>query len=77
MFVKHRFGCIPLQIIQNLQSCGVKSDFIIFLMKKQCKYFSNNSYTGVFIKPGIVTKLRTLGQLRRRSVASLEFAWKK
>ena len=32
-------------------------------------YFSNNTYTGVFIKPRTVTKLRTLGQLRHRSVA--------
>ena len=35
------------------------------------KYFSNNSYTGVFIRPRTVTKLRTLSQLRHRSVASL------
>ena len=29
-----------------------------------------NSYTGVFMKPRNVTKLRTLGQLRHRSVAN-------
>ena len=38
-------------------------------MKKQCKYFSINSYTGVFIKPRIVTMRINLGQLRHRSVA--------
>ena len=35
------------------------------------KYLSNNSYTGVFIKPRTVTKLRTLVQLRHISVATL------
>ena len=39
-------------------------------MKKQCKYFSKNAYTEVFIKPRTLTKLRTFGQLRRRSVAT-------
>ena len=34
------------------------------------KHFSNNSYTGVFIKPLTVIKLRTLGQLRHVSGAS-------
>ena len=52
-------GCIPSQIIQNLLSCGVYYEFIIFLIKK-----------GVSIKPRTVTKLSTLGQLRHRSVAS-------
>ena len=37
--------------------------------KKKVKYFPNDSYTGVFIRPRTVTKLRTLGQLRHRSVA--------
>ena len=37
-------------------------------MKKQCKNFSNNFYTGVFIAPRTVAKFRTLGQLRHRSV---------
>ena len=37
-------------------------------MKK--RMFSKNSYTGVFIRPRTVTKLRTLGQLRHRSVAT-------
>ena len=41
------------------------------MKKKQCKYISNNSYTGVFIRPRTVTKLRTLGKLRHRSVAKL------
>ena len=40
-------------------------------MKKQCKYFPNNHYTQVFIRPLTVTKLKTLGQLRNRSVARL------
>ena len=35
-------------------------------------YFPNNSYTGVFIKPRTVTKLRTLGQLRHRNVAIMD-----
>ena len=39
-------------------------------MKKEVKYFPNDSYTGVFVRPRTVTKLRTLGQLRHRSVAS-------
>ena len=39
--------------------------------KKKFKYFSNNSYTGVFIKPQTVNKLRTLGHLRHRSVANI------
>ena len=34
-------------------------------------YFPNDSYTGVFIRPRTVTKLRTLGQLKHRSVATL------
>ena len=40
--------------------------------KKKVKYFPNDSYTGVFvfIRPRTVTKLRTLGQLRHRSVAN-------
>ena len=38
--------------------------------KKNVKYISNNSYTRVFIRPRTVTKLRTLGQLRHRSVAT-------
>ena len=38
---------------------------------KKVKYFANDSYTGVFIRPRTVSKLRTLGQLRHRSVASL------
>ena len=38
--------------------------------KNKGKYVSNNSYTGIFIKPRPVTKLRTLGQLRHRSGAS-------
>ena len=38
--------------------------------KKNAEYFSNNSYTGVFIKPRTVTMLRTLVQLRHRSAAS-------
>ena len=37
--------------------------------KKYVKYICNNSYTRVFIRPRTVTKLRTLGQLRHRSVA--------
>ena len=40
--------------------------------KKNVKYICNNSYTRVFIRPRTVTKLRTLGQLRHRSVASLD-----
>ena len=40
--------------------------------RKKVKYFPNDSYTGVFIRPRTVTKLRTLGQLRHRSVASLQ-----
>ena len=40
------------------------------MKKKKVKYFPNDSYTGVFIRPRTVTKLRTLGQLRHRSVAS-------
>ena len=39
------------------------------MKKKNVKYISNNSYTRVFIRPRTVTKLRTLGQLRHRSVA--------
>ena len=39
------------------------------MKKKKVKYFPNDSYTGVFIRPRTVTKLRTLGQLRHRSVA--------
>ena len=38
-------------------------------MKKEDLVFPNDSYTGVFIRPRTVTKLRTLGQLRHRSVA--------
>ena len=38
--------------------------------KKNVKYFSKNSYTGVFIRPRTMTKLRTSGQLRHRSVAT-------
>ena len=41
------------------------------MKKKNVKYFPNDSYTGVFIRPRTVTKLRTLGQLRHRSVANL------
>ena len=40
------------------------------MKKKKAKYFPNDSYTGVFIRPRTVTKLRTLGQLRHRSVAT-------
>ena len=39
-------------------------------MKKEVKYFPNDSYTGVFTRPRTVTKLRTLGQLTHRSVAN-------
>ena len=39
--------------------------------KKKVKYFPNDSYTGVFIRPRTVTKLRTLVQLRHRSVANI------
>ena len=42
-----------------------------FPHEKKCKYFSNNSYTKVFIKPRTVTKLRTLGEIRHRSVATI------
>ena len=38
--------------------------------KKNVKYICNNSYTRVFIRPRTVTKLRTLGQLRHRSVVT-------
>ena len=41
--------------------------------KTNVKYISNNSYTRVFIRPRTVTKLRTLGQLRHRSVAILDY----
>ena len=41
--------------------------------KKKVKYFPNDSYTGVFIRPRTVTKLRTLGQLRHRSVANTQY----
>ena len=41
------------------------------MKKKKVKYFPNDSYTGVFIRLRTVTKLRTLGQLRHRSVATL------
>ena len=45
------------------------------LEKKNVKYFSNISYTGVFIRHRTVTKLRTLGQLRHRSVATIGIAF--
>ena len=45
------------------------------MKKKKVKYFPNDSYTGVFIRPRTVTKLRTLGQLRHRSVARSNLAW--
>ena len=41
------------------------------MKKKNVKYISNNSYTRVFIRPRTVTKVRTLGQLRHRSVAKV------
>ena len=39
------------------------------MKKKNVKYICNNCYTRVFIRPRTVTKLRTLRQLRHRSVA--------
>ena len=42
-----------------------------FHEKKNVKFVCNNSYTRVFIRPRTVTKLRTLGQLRHRSVANM------
>ena len=39
------------------------------MKKRRLSIFPNDSYTGVFIRPRTVTKLRTLGQLRHRSVA--------
>ena len=44
------------------------------MKKKNVKYISNNSNTRFFIRPRTVTKLRTLGQLRHRSVAMLCYA---
>ena len=41
------------------------------MKKNNVKYFSNNSYAGVFIEPRTGTKFRTLGQLRHRSVAKM------
>ena len=43
--------------------------------KENVKYISNNSYTRVFIRPRTVTKLRTLGQHRHRSVARMYVDW--
>ena len=43
------------------------------MKKKKVKYFPNDSYTGVFVRPRTVTKLKTLGQLRHRSVAILGY----
>ena len=69
-----RMHTLDSQIIQNLLSCGVQYDFMVFLMKKQLKYFSNNSKTVFFMKPRTLTRLGTLGQLRHRSVATTQAA---
>ena len=62
MYVKHRSGCNTL---------AINSEFTILwcLIYDSVSIFKTIN-TGVFIEPRTVTKFRTLGQIRHRSVAN-------